>query len=64
MADLIKALLLKENIEQPVIIGHSMGGYITLAFIEKYPDLQQHLAFFIHLHLQIMKRRKQPGKKH
>lgn len=46
MAELIKALLLKENIEQPVIIGHSMGGYITLAFIEKYPDFTTAFGLF------------------
>ena len=26
------------GIQQAVICGHSMGGYITLAFAEKYPD--------------------------
>lgn len=39
MADLIKAIIIKENISQAIIIGHSMGGYITLAIAEKYPEL-------------------------
>ncbi|MBZ5857132.1 alpha/beta fold hydrolase [Flavihumibacter profundi] len=37
MADGILAILDKEKIEKAIIIGHSMGGYITLAFAEKYP---------------------------
>lgn len=28
----------QENIGQAVILGHSMGGYITLAFAELFPD--------------------------
>ena len=37
-AGCLKAILEAEGIEKCVIIGHSMGGYITLAFAEKYPD--------------------------
>jgi len=37
-ADVLKAILDKENIDKCVMLGHSMGGYITLAFAEKYPD--------------------------
>jgi len=40
--DDIVSLVLKiadlEKLEQITLIGHSMGGYITLAFAEKYPD--------------------------
>lgn len=36
-ADCIQALLLHENISSCIMLGHSMGGYITLAFAEKYP---------------------------
>ncbi|MBI1780103.1 MAG: alpha/beta hydrolase [Sphingobacteriales bacterium] len=39
LADCIKAILDTENISSCSLIGHSMGGYITLAFAEKYPDL-------------------------
>ncbi len=45
MADLIKEILTIElststlQGTKAVIIGHSMGGYITLAFAEKYPQL-------------------------
>jgi pimeloyl-ACP methyl ester carboxylesterase len=36
-ADCIYALFNEEKIERGVLLGHSMGGYITLAFAEKYP---------------------------
>ena len=36
MADAVKAVLDSLNIEQCVMLGHSMGGYVTLAFAEKY----------------------------
>ena len=35
----IKQILTEENIEQVVMIGHSMGGYITLAFAEMFPGM-------------------------
>lgn len=35
-ADCIKALIEHENISSCIMLGHSMGGYITLAFAEKY----------------------------
>jgi pimeloyl-ACP methyl ester carboxylesterase len=38
-ADCINALLKHENIPSCIMLGHSMGGYITLAFAEKYPVL-------------------------
>ena len=37
-ADCIKALLEEEKINKCILLGHSMGGYITLAFAEKYPE--------------------------
>jgi len=33
------ALLQNEKIDNCVMLGHSMGGYITLAFAEKYPEM-------------------------
>ncbi len=35
----IQALLLHEKITECFFFGHSMGGYITLAFVELYPNL-------------------------
>lgn len=39
MADVIYAVLNELNIKTCKIIGHSMGGYVTLALADKYPDL-------------------------
>ena len=36
---MVKAILDKEQIAVCTMIGHSMGGYITLAFAEKFPHL-------------------------
>ena len=38
-ADCIHAILQEELIPVCTILGHSMGGYITLAFAQKYPSL-------------------------
>lgn len=38
MAEIVKQVLDVEAIEKCVLIGHSMGGYTTLAFAEKYPE--------------------------
>lgn len=46
MADIVKAVLGKENVEECVMIGHSMGGYVTLAFAEKFPDMMKGLGLF------------------
>ncbi len=42
----IKAILDEENIAQGTMIGHSMGGYITLAFAEKYPQYLNGMGLF------------------
>jgi len=39
MADVVKAVLYQEKISKCVLIGHSMGGYTTLAFARKYPEM-------------------------
>jgi pimeloyl-ACP methyl ester carboxylesterase len=38
MAEALHAVLQQEKIGNVTMLGHSMGGYITLAFAEKYPD--------------------------
>ncbi len=38
MADVVKLVLDEEEIKKAVLVGHSMGGYATLAYAEKYPD--------------------------
>ena len=37
-AEAIKEIIKAEKIEQFIMIGHSMGGYITLAYLELYPE--------------------------
>ena len=49
MAEVIKEIMtieLQQFSMQAVVIGHSMGGYITLALAEKYPQLLQSLGLF------------------
>jgi pimeloyl-ACP methyl ester carboxylesterase len=45
-ADSIAAILNKEKIQRCTMIGHSMGGYITLAFAEKHPEMLQAFGLF------------------
>ena len=45
-AGVIKIILDNENIFYCTMIGHSMGGYITLAFAEKYPQYLQKFGLF------------------
>lgn len=41
MATSIKQMLDEEKIGQCIMLGHSMGGYVALAFAEKYPERLQ-----------------------
>lgn len=38
MADFIKDEITKLKLENFLLVGHSLGGYVTLAYAEKYPD--------------------------
>ncbi len=46
LAGLLIALLDAEDIQQAILIGHSMGGYITLALAEKYPHRLKAFGLF------------------
>ncbi len=46
MAEVIYSIFYEENIESCPVIGHSMGGYITLAFAEKYPEYVSAFGLF------------------
>ena len=39
MAECVRAVLSHLRLRRVVLIGHSMGGYVALAFTEKYPDM-------------------------
>ncbi len=45
-AEVIHAIVQAENISQLCVIGHSMGGYIAMAFAEKYQSLLSGLGLF------------------
>ena len=45
-ADELYRYLTNANIHKCVFIGHSMGGYIGLAFAEKYPDMLEGFGLF------------------
>lgn len=46
MAEAIKEVIKAEGIESCTMIGHSMGGYIALAFAEKYSNMLNSLGMF------------------
>jgi len=46
MAENVLTILNHEGIDKCILIGHSMGGYATLAFAEKYPDLLKGFGLF------------------
>ena len=45
-ADLVKALIEKCGASHICLGGHSMGGYVTLAFCRKYPELIEKAVIF------------------
>ena len=46
MAEFIREIISVEKLYKPVLIGHSMGAYVSLAFAEKYVDLLGGLGLF------------------
>ncbi len=44
VAETLAALLKKIGVEKSSVIGHSMGGYIALAFAKEYPDMVDKLV--------------------
>lgn len=45
-AESVRAIIIHEEISSAVLIGHSMGGYISLAFAERYPELLEAFGLF------------------
>lgn len=46
MAEEVKNILEIEDVSKILLIGHSMGGYVSLAFAEKYPEMLKGLVLF------------------
>ncbi|MEZ4722861.1 MAG: alpha/beta hydrolase [Flavobacteriales bacterium] len=46
MADVVHEVLKSIKLRKAVLIGHSMGGYVALAFAEKYPDSVKSLILY------------------
>lgn len=46
MAESLHDILRWEQIGRCVMVGHSLGGYVTLAFAEKYPRMLQGFGLF------------------
>ncbi|MBI2270652.1 MAG: alpha/beta hydrolase [Bacteroidetes bacterium] len=46
MAKCVKSVMDKERLRRYVVIGHSMGGYVTMAFAELFPDNLKGLGLF------------------
>jgi pimeloyl-ACP methyl ester carboxylesterase len=46
MADGVYSVLQHLKIDKCVLVGHSMGGYATLAFAEKYPEMLAGFCLF------------------
>ncbi len=46
MADAVKTVLDKLNINKAVVVGHSMGGYVALSFARKYEHVLKGLGLF------------------
>ena len=56
MAGAVKGLLDSLKLRRAFLTGHSMGGYVALAFLELFPEFLKAIVFFIHIHLQIQPR--------
>ncbi len=46
MSEVVAAALYLNNISKCIMIGHSMGGYVTLEFAEKYPEMLKGIGLF------------------
>jgi pimeloyl-ACP methyl ester carboxylesterase len=46
MANCVKAVMNKQRLKRYVVIGHSMGGYVALAFADQFSDNLKGLGLF------------------
>lgn len=45
-AEFVHQEIVAKGVEKCIVIGHSMGGYVALAFAEKYPTMLKGLGLF------------------
>ena len=46
MAEIVRRILDHLNIKECIIVGHSMGGYVSLSFAQNHPDLLRGICLF------------------
>ena len=46
MADVVKYVLEYINVDKALIVGHSMGGYVAMAFLSKYAPMVSGIGLF------------------
>ena len=46
MAEVVRKIVEKESIRRHYLVGHSMGGYVSMAYAEKFPDAIKGLVMF------------------
>lgn len=46
MAESVRAVLKQEGLLKVILVGHSMGGYVALAFAELYPDMIKGVSLY------------------
>ncbi len=46
MAEAVNTVLKELDVRKVVLVGHSLGGYVSLAFAENYPDKMKGLCMF------------------
>lgn len=63
MAEAVKEVVQSENIAQFHLLGHSMGGYVSLAYAEKYAEDLKSLTLFFSTFLEDSEEKKEMRKK-
>lgn len=46
MAECVYEVLKQEKVRRACIVGHSMGGYVAMAFVDMYPDVVKKVCLF------------------
>lgn len=46
VADVVADVLKQQEVERATIVGHSMGGYVAMALLERHPELVEGIVMF------------------